>query len=263
MTAKIRIVNLRKTFKLPDESAEVEAIRHVTLDIHAGQFVILFGPSGCGKSTLLNIIAGFETPTEGEVLLEGRPIAGPGPERGFVFQEFVMYPWRTVLGNVAIGLDVQKKLDKEARLGRAREMVNLVGLGGFEDRYTHILSGGMKQRVAIARSLATDPEILLMDEPFGALDAQTRRALQDDLLRIWQRMSKTIVFVTHSVQEAVLLGDQVISLSGRPSTINGVLDIALPRPRDTTDARFIAIERELMQLLGGHAGAPAASLVHD
>ena len=123
MTAKIRIANLRKMFKLPDESHEVEAIRHVTFDIHAGRFVILFGPSGCGKSTLLNIIAGFEKPTEGEVLLEGRPITGPGPERGFVFQEFVMYPWRTVLGNVAIGLDVQKKMDKEARLDRAREMV--------------------------------------------------------------------------------------------------------------------------------------------
>jgi len=263
MTAKIRIANLRKTFKLPDETHEVEAIRHVTFDIHAGRFVILFGPSGCGKSTLLNIIAGFEKPTEGEVLLEGRPITGPGPERGFVFQEFVMYPWRTVLGNVAIGLDVQKKMDKEARLDRAREMVKLVGLGGFEDRYTHILSGGMKQRVAIARSLATDPEILLMDEPFGALDAQTRRTLQDDLLRIWQRMSKTIVFVTHSVQEAVLLGDQVISLSGRPSTINGVFDIALPRPRDTTDPKFVEIERELMQLLGAGKGARPATLVHD
>jgi NitT/TauT family transport system ATP-binding protein len=256
MTAKIRIANLRKTFKVPDETDEVEAIRHVTFDIHAGRFVILFGPSGCGKSTLLNIIAGFEKPTEGEVLLEGHPIAGPGPERGFVFQEFVMYPWRTVLGNVAIGLDVQKKLDKEAR-PPGHEMVNLAP----DSRIAIRILGGMSS-VAIARSLATDPNPA-DGRAFGALDAQTRRTLQDDLLRIWQRMSKTIVFVTHSVQEAVLLGDQVISLSARPSTINGVFDIGLPRPRDTTDPRFVEIERRLMQLLGDSAGARTASLVHD
>ena len=263
MAAKIRIANLRKTYRVIDESYEVEAIHNVTLDIHAGRFVILFGPSGCGKSTLLSIIAGFERPTEGEVLLEGRPIVGPGPERGFVFQEFVMYPWRTVLGNVAVGLDVQKKLPKAERLARAREMVKLVGLDGFEDRYTHILSGGMKQRVAIARSLATDPEILLMDEPFAALDAQTRRSLQDDLLRIWQRVSKTIIFVTHSVQEAVLLGDQVVSLSARPSTINGIVDVARPRPRDTMDPRFVEIERKLMALLHGGTGTRSANIVQN
>ncbi|MBM3596607.1 MAG: ABC transporter ATP-binding protein [Alphaproteobacteria bacterium] len=262
MTPKIRIANLRKTFTDPEGGAEVEAIREVMFDIEPGRFVILFGPSGCGKSTLLNIIAGFEAPSAGEVLLEGKPITGPGPERGFVFQEFVMYPWRTVLGNVAIGLDVQKKLDKPARDARARELVKLVGLAGFEDRYTHVLSGGMKQRVAIARALATDPEILLMDEPFGALDAQTRRSLQDDLLRIWQQMSKTIVFVTHSVQEAVLLGDRVISLSPRPSTINGVFDIDLKRPRDTTSRDFAEIERKLMALLAG-TGGQRATLVHD
>ena len=259
MTPKIRIADLRKTFADPEGGGEVEAIGNVSLDIGPGRFVILFGPSGCGKSTLLNIIAGFEAPTAGDVLLDGRPIREPGPERGFVFQEFVMYPWRTVIGNVAIGLDVQATLDKDARLARARELVKLVGLSGFEDRYTHVLSGGMKQRVAIARALATDPEILLMDEPFGALDAQTRRTLQDDLLRIWQQMSKTIIFVTHSVQEAVLLGDKVVSLSRRPSTINGIFDIALPRPRDTTSREFAEIERDLLKLLAG--GTP--NLVHD
>jgi NitT/TauT family transport system ATP-binding protein len=249
MPVKIRISHLRKTFVDPEDGHEIEAIRHVECAVEAGQFVVLFGPSGCGKSTLLNIIAGFEQPTEGEVVLDGRPVRGPGPDRGFVFQEFVMYPWRTVLGNVSIGLDVQRRLSKADRLQRARELTKLVGLDGFEGRYTHVLSGGMKQRVAIARALATDPEILLMDEPFAALDAQTRRGLQDDLLEIWRKMSKTIVFVTHSVEEAVLLGDVVVSLSRRPATINRLLTVELPRPRDPTSPAFAALERELMQLL--------------
>ncbi len=249
MPAKIQLDKVRKRFQDPEGRHEVEAIHEVSVEVNPGQFVVLFGPSGCGKSTLLNIIAGFEQPTEGQVLLDGTPVPGPGPDRGFVFQEFVMYPWRTVLGNVTIGLDVQKKLAKEQRTRRGQELIELVGLGGFEHRYTHVLSGGMKQRVAIARALATDPEILLMDEPFAAVDAQTRRGLQEDLLAIWRTMSKTIVFVTHSVGEAVLLGDTVVSLSRRPATINRLLPVNLPRPRDTTSPAFTAIERELMALL--------------
>jgi NitT/TauT family transport system ATP-binding protein len=247
---KIGIRSIRKTFRDPDDGHEIEAIRNVSCAVEAGQFVILFGPSGCGKSTLLNIIAGFERPTEGEVRVDGRSVQGPGPDRGFVFQDFVMYPWRTVLGNVVIGLDVQKRVPKADRLLRARELIRLVGLEGFEGRYTHVLSGGMKQRVAIARALATDPEILLMDEPFAALDAQTRRGLQEDLLDIWRKMAKTIVFVTHSVEEAVLLGDVIVALSRRPATISRVLAVELPRPRDTTSPAFAAVERELMQTLG-------------
>lgn len=262
MPAKIVISNVGKIFIDPDDNHEVMAIDDVSLDISSGEFVILFGPSGCGKSTLLNMIAGFDTPTSGEVLLDGHPISSPGPERGFVFQEFVMYPWRTIIGNVSIGLEVQKRLDRKERDQRARELIDLVGLSGFEDRYTHVLSGGMKQRVAIARALATDPEILLMDEPFGALDAQTRRNLQDDLLKIWQQMGKTIVFVTHSVQEAVLLGDKVIALSKRPSKIARQLKIDLPRPRDTTSSEFATLERDLIQVLSD-ADGHEEGLVHD
>jgi NitT/TauT family transport system ATP-binding protein len=249
MPEKIGILGLRKMFRDPTDGHEIEAIRSVSCSVAAGQLVVLFGPSGCGKSTLLNIIGGFERPTEGEVRVDGRPVEGPGPDRGFVFQEFVMYPWRTVLGNVAIGLDVQKRLPRAHRILRARALIRLVGLEGFESRYTHVLSGGMKQRVAIARALATDPEILLMDEPFAALDAQTRRGLQADLLDIWRQMSKTIVFVTHSVEEAVLLGDVIVSLSRRPATIKRVLAVELARPRKPTDPAFAAIERELMQTL--------------
>jgi NitT/TauT family transport system ATP-binding protein len=251
MPEKIGIRSVRKTFLDPNDRHEIEAIRNVSCTVEAGQLVVLFGPSGCGKSTLLNIIGGFERPTEGEVRVDGRPVEGPGRDRGFVFQEFVMYPWRTVLGNVAIGLDVQKKLPKADRIRRARELIRLVGLEGFESRYTHVLSGGMKQRVAIARALATDPQILLMDEPFAALDAQTRRGLQEDLLDIWRKMSKTIVFVTHSVEEAVLLGDVIVSLSRRPATIKRVLAVELARPRDPTDPAFAAVERELMHTLDG------------
>jgi NitT/TauT family transport system ATP-binding protein len=247
MTPKILARNVAKTY---DQHEHVlDAIADISLDIAPGRFVILLGPSGCGKSTFLNIIAGFDTLSSGDLRVDGKPVTGPGPDRGFVFQEFALYPWLTVLGNVRIGLDVQKRMPAAARNDRAHDLIRLVGLDGFENRYPHMLSGGMKQRVAIARTLATDPEILLMDEPFGALDAQTRAALQTDLLRIWRGSSKTVVFVTHSVQEALLLGDDIIVLSKRPATVKAIETIEAPRPRDLADPALVAASRRLVSLL--------------
>jgi NitT/TauT family transport system ATP-binding protein len=247
MTQKIQARHVAKTY---DQHEHVlDAIADISLDIAPGRFVILLGPSGCGKSTFLNIIAGFDTLSSGDLRVDGKPVTGPGPDRGFVFQEFALYPWLTVLGNVRIGLDVQKRMPAAARNDRAHDLIRLVGLDGFENRYPHTLSGGMKQRVAIARTLATDPEILLMDEPFGALDAQTRAALQTDLLRIWRGSSKTVVFVTHSVQEALLLGDDIIVLSKRPATVKAIETIEAPRPRDLADPALVAASRRLVSLL--------------
>jgi NitT/TauT family transport system ATP-binding protein len=248
MREKISVNNICKIFHEEGKDKSVEAIHEISLDIKDGHFVILLGPSGCGKSTFLNIIGGFDRQTSGQILLNGEPIKGPGPDRGVVFQEFILYPWRTVLRNVTIGLEVQG-VAKERRLKRGNELLALVGLQGFENRYPHVLSGGMKQRVAIARALAPDPEILLMDEPFGALDAQTRMVLMNDLLRIWEEMRKTIIFVTHSTQEALILGDEIVVLTCRPSTICKVVRNDLSRPRDTTSPEFVRMEKELLSLI--------------
>ncbi len=253
---KIRAHDVRKTY--PTGDGAFEAVRNITLDIAPGRFVMLLGPSGCGKSTFLNLVAGFDRLSSGSLDVDGRAIAGPGPERGVVFQEFVLYPWLTVSGNIRAGLDIQRRMNREARAQRVRDLIERVGLVGFEDHYPHTLSGGMKQRVAIARTLATDPEILLMDEPFGALDALTRGKLQQDLLSLWRGSNKTVLFVTHSVEEALLLGDDVVVMSPRPATIRAIIPVALPRPRDLSDPRFVAAAREIMALLGDDAsGAPA------
>jgi NitT/TauT family transport system ATP-binding protein len=248
MAEKIRAVGIGKVFRDERTGVSVEAIREISLSVEAGRFVVLIGPSGCGKSTFLYMVAGFEQPTRGQLLLDGTPITRPGPDRGIVFQEFVLYPWRTVRRNVSIGLEVQK-VPRAERVARADQLLALVGLQGFEDRYPHELSGGMKQRVAIARALASDPEILLMDEPFGALDAQTRRVLTEDLLGIWEATRKTILFVTHSVQEAVLLADDVVALAARPTTVRRVFSVAQPRPRDPTSPALLEIERELLGII--------------
>lgn len=247
MTVMIRATAVSKSYFQGDKS--LLAIDQITLEVAAGRFVVLLGPSGCGKSTLLNIIAGFDKLTGGTIMVDGQRVIGSGPNRGVVFQEFVLYPWLTVLGNVRIGLDVQKKLSRIERDVLARKLILQVGLDGFEHRYPHTLSGGMKQRVAIARTLATDPKILLMDEPFGALDAQTRSKLQQDLLALWQGSNKTVVFVTHSVEEALLLGDDVVVLSPRPAKIRELISVDLPRPRSPTDDKFIALERRVLSLL--------------
>jgi NitT/TauT family transport system ATP-binding protein len=247
MTAKIRATGVSKSYV--QQGQAFKAIEEISLEVEAGRFVVLLGPSGCGKSTFLNIIAGFDRLSGGTLSVNGHPVEGPGPDRGVVFQEFVLYPWLTVLGNVRIGLDVQKRMSRMERNALARKLIRQVGLEGFEDRFPHTLSGGMKQRVAIARTLSTDPEILLMDEPFGALDAQTRSNLQRDLLSLWRGTNKTVVFVTHSVQEALLLGDDVVVFSPRPAVIREVLRIDLPRPRSPSEEKFIALERKVMSLL--------------
>ena len=207
----------------PPRGREVLALDQVSLDVANREFVALLGPSGCGKSTLLYLIGGFLPVGAGAITVDGRPVAGPGPDRGIVFQHFALFPWKTVRGNILYGLERQG-MPSDEREKRARDFIDLVGLNGFEDSYPSQLSGGMKQRTAIARTLAFDPTILLMDEPFGALDAQTRGLMQSELLAIWKRTPKTVIFVTHDVQEAVFLADRVAVMSARPGRIKTMVD---------------------------------------
>jgi len=210
------------------------ALSDISLSIDDGAFVSILGPSGCGKSTLLYIVGGFVNPTQGVTRMKGSPITGPGPDRGPVFQEFALFPWKSVLGNVMYGPRQQGVKAAEAE-AQARALIEMVGLKGFEHFYPKELSGGMKQRVALARTLAYHPAVLLMDEPFGALDAHTRTRLQNDLLNIWERDRKTVLFVTHSVDEAVFLSDKVVMMSRSPGRIKQIIDIDLPRPRRRTE----------------------------
>ncbi len=210
------------------------ALSDISLTIDDGAFVSILGPSGCGKSTLLYIVGGFVNPTQGTARMKGHPITGPGPDRGPVFQEFALFPWKSVLGNVMYGPRQQGVKAAEAE-AQGRALIEMVGLKGFEHFYPKELSGGMKQRVALARTLAYHPAVLLMDEPFGALDAHTRTRLQNDLLNIWERDRKTVLFVTHSVDEAVFLSDRVVMMSRSPGRIKQVIDIDLPRPRRRTE----------------------------
>src|SRR5690349_14236333 len=207
----------------PPRGREVLALDQVSLEVANREFVALLGPSGCGKSTLLYLIGGFLPVETGSILIDGQKVAGPGPDRGIVFQHFALFPWKTVRGNILYGLERQG-MPRAERERRAQDFIDLVGLTGFEDSYPSHLSGGMKQRTAIARTFAFDPKILLMDEPFGALDAQTRHLMQSELLGIWQRTPKTVIFVTHDVQEAVYLADRVAVMSARPGHIKAVVD---------------------------------------
>jgi len=212
----------------PPKGRPVLALEDVSLNVRPQEFLALLGPSGCGKSTLLYLIGGFLPIETGRILLDGAPIGGPGPDRGIVFQHFALFPWKTVRANVLYGLE-KMGLPREERQMRAQSFIKLVGLAGFEDSYPSQLSGGMKQRAAIARTLAIDPKILLMDEPFGALDAQTRHLMQTELLGIWRRSPKTVIFVTHDVQEAVYLADRVAVMSARPGRIKTIVDITLDK----------------------------------
>jgi NitT/TauT family transport system ATP-binding protein len=228
-SAMIEIDHVSQTFQTSGRQSHL-AISDISLRIEDGAFVSILGPSGCGKSTLLYIVGGFVNPTEGVAKVKGSAITGPGPDRGPVFQEFALFPWKNVLGNVMYGLRQQGVPRAEAE-AQSRRLIEMVGLKGFENFYPKELSGGMKQRVAIARTLAYKPAVLLMDEPFGALDAHTRTRLQNDLLNIWERDRKTVLFVTHSVDEAVFLSDKVVVMTRAPGRIKQIVEIELPRPR--------------------------------
>jgi len=230
------------------ESAKIIALKDMSLKVYPNEFLCLVGPSGCGKSTFLRIVAGLEKPTKGVVYLDGEAIRGPGPERCMIFQEYALFPWRTVLQNVTFGLEL-KGIPKEERIDKAMRYIELVGLAGFEDRYPHELSGGMRQRVALARALVNNPEILLMDEPFGALDAQTRKVMQGELLKIWEKEKKTVVFVTHSVIEATYLADRVCVMTARPGRVKKEFSIEIPRPRSYTGEKFLKIREMILDEL--------------
>ncbi len=214
----------------------VEALRDVSFTIRGGEFVSIIGPSGCGKTTMLKIVAGLVPATSGEIVIEGRAVTGPGPERALVFQDFALMPWTSVQRNVEFGLRL-RGVPRDERRRVAREAIAKVGLAGFEQAYPQALSGGMQQRVGLARALAVRPRMLLMDEPFASIDEQTRRLFQDDLLRLWSEERKTVVFVTHSMEEAIYLSDRVVVLSPRPGRLHQIMDVALPRPRDTKAVR--------------------------
>ncbi len=242
----IDVKGVNKVFKT--DNREVVALRDINLQIPQGQFVCLLGPSGCGKSTLLNAIAGFSLPSSGEITADGRLITGPGPERGMVFQEYALFPWMTVEKNIGFGLEIKGMAQAEIKR-RVDQLLSMLSLSDFRNRYPKDLSGGMRQRVAIARVLALDSPIMLMDEPFGALDALTRRNLQDELLRIWSELKKTIIFVTHSIEEAIYLADRIVVMTYRPGTVKRDMIVELPRLRDPASADFNALKRELGALV--------------
>ncbi len=230
------------------DGRELVALQDINLAIPRGQFTCLLGPSGCGKSTLLNAVAGFALPSAGTILADGVPVTGPGPERGMVFQEYALFPWMTVEANVAFGLEI-KGMDKGLIAQRVGELLKMLSLSDFRQRFPKDLSGGMRQRVAIARVLALDSPIMLMDEPFGALDALTRRNLQDELLRIWSELKKTVIFVTHSIEEAIYLADRIVVMTYRPGSVKRDMLVELPRMRDPAAPEFNDLKRELGQLV--------------
>lgn len=253
MGTKVAVSNVSKTFG-SDESL-VYALKNISFTVEEGSFVVIIGPSGCGKTSLLRIIGGLIPPNGGEVLIDGRPISGPGPDRSIVFQNFRLLPWRKVLGNVEMGLEINGT-EKSQRRELSKKVVDLVGLSGFENHYPVELSGGMQQRVGLARALVVNPAILLMDEPFGSVDAQTREQLQTELLKLWSKTRKTVIFVTHDIDEAIYLGDKIIIISSRPGMVQETVTVDLPRPRwerkaDIIESTvFINLKKNLWKALG-------------
>lgn len=239
----LNIKNLTKKFD------DLTIIEDMSLIVREGEFLCLVGPSGCGKTTLLRLVAGLIKPTSGEIFLDGRKIEGPDRDRGFVFQEYALFPWLTVKKNIEFGLEISS-IERTKREAIAQKYIDLVELRGFEDRFPKELSGGMKQRVGIARAFANDPKLLLMDEPFGSLDAQTRNLMQGELLRIWEKEHKTVLFVTHSVDEAVYLADRVVVLSARPAKVKEVVKVGLTRPRVRTSPEANRIRDMILKSLG-------------
>jgi len=248
MTVNLQVDRVSKEFIDRRTKSTVRALDEINLEVQKGEVICILGPSGCGKSTLLNIVAGFLPPSGGEVRVDGRPVIKPGPDRGFVFQEFALFPWRTVIENIEFG-PVLKGMERADRHARARELIQRIHLTGFEDKYPFELSGGMKQRVGIARALANDPEVLLMDEPFGALDAQTRRVMQGELLKLLGETKKTVLFVTHAIDEAIVLADRVLVMTARPGQVKAVISVDLPRPRERTSPEFNELYREMDDLI--------------
>ncbi|MEN9630516.1 MAG: hypothetical protein RJA10_3744 [Pseudomonadota bacterium] len=249
MTVAVQVRSVSKTYPAPRaDAAAVEALRDISFDVQEGEFCCLLGHSGCGKTTLLNMLAGFEQPTKGELLVAGQPVGGPGWDRTMVFQDYALFPWLSVERNIAFGLDMKDvpAADKAEIVARH---VRLVGLAGFERHLPHQLSGGMRQRVAIARALAVDPRVALFDEPFAALDAQNRAVLQDELVRISQATRKTMLLITHSIDEAVKLSDRVIVMTTRPGRVKENIVIDLPKPREETDPAVVAMKARIKRLI--------------
>lgn len=247
----VELSNISKTYAPDREDGGIEAVRELSLNVGHGEFVSVVGPTGCGKSTLMKTVAGLVEPTDGEVVVDGTPVTGPRRDVGVVFQEDSTFPWRTVLGNVEFGLEMHGVAADERR-GRAQEVIELVGLSGFENTYPNELSGGMRQRVAIARTLVMNPDLLLMDEPFGALDEQTRIILGDELLSIAAETDATTLFITHSINEAVHLSDRVVVMTARPGQIKEVVEVDIPRPRSTDvfgTERFNELTRDVWERL--------------
>ena len=242
----IECSNVSKTFQVP--GGENQVVRDFNFVCQENEFICLFFPVQCGKTTLINLIAGFEMPTEGTIMVNGKRVTEPGPERGVVFQNITLFPWLTTMGNVEYGMKTAKVPKKERR-ERAQKYINLVGLQGFEQSYPIQLSGGMKQRVGIARAYSIEPEVMLMDEPFGALDAQTRYLMQEELQRIWQAEKRTVIFVTNNIEEAIYLADRILVLSNCPATIKKEYKIDLPRPRKYTSPEFLALRKEITSIV--------------
>lgn len=241
------------------------ALQKVDLDIRPGEFLSIIGPSGCGKTTLLNLIGGFVKPTTGVVSKDGVEIAGPGPDRTMMFQDYALFPWLSVADNIAFGLRA-KGVTKAERSERVRHFISLVGLDGFANAYPSQLSGGMRQRVSIARALAPDPDVVLMDEPFGALDSFTRDKLQEELLAIWSQARKTFVLITHNVEEAVYLSDRIVVMATRPGRVRSIIDVLVPRPRPSEirlrDPQFLQLKSEVFRALGQGSSFPSAEGIH-
>jgi ABC-type nitrate/sulfonate/bicarbonate transport system ATPase subunit len=244
MEPKIVCQNISKVF-IQKGTQRVHVLEDISVDVKQNEFVVILGPGQSGKSTLLRIIAGLETPTTGTVSLDGKEVAGPGADRGLVFQSYMLFPWKTVLGNVELGPKLRNVAKKERR-ELAAHYINLVGLKGFEKHYPHQLSGGMKQRVGIARAYANNPEVMLLDEPFGQLDAQTRYFMEKETARIWETERRTVLFVTNNIEEAIYLGDRIISLKGKlPGRMHELYEVQLPRPRDNTDMKFLLLRQQI------------------
>ena len=245
--SSVRVKDVSKVFRSV-RGEEVKALDNISFEVKSNEFLAVIGPSGCGKTTLLNLLAGFEDPTTGAILLDGRKIEGPSSDKTVVFQEFALFPWYTVFQNVSFGLEM-KSMAEPQRCQIVQHYINLVGLAGFENRYPRELSGGMRQRVAIARALAVQPQLLLLDEPLGSLDAQTRAFMQGELLKIWEKERKTVFLVTHSIDEALQLADRVLVMTRRPGRVKGIYEITVERPRDEGTADIVKLRREINLLL--------------